>query len=433
MTINKNKFIASSKRVSFIAVGAILILFASCSKDEQNDLIKDEKPQEQIRGELTSIEVKTEPTKQIYFIGDSFSNTGLVVVGKYSSGEEKEIPVKDLTIVNFDSSKEAEKLALTLKYKDFTTTINVQVYPFIVKEGGIITKYTADYPHVVIPEGITAIEENVFFNKTMESVAFPSTLVRIGKYAFFCCRDLKNIKLPVNLEEAAEGAFDNCISLESADLSETKLVRIENYLFNRCGKLATVIFPDKVTEIGSLAFSSTLSLKNVKIPVNTRFIGLDAFRESGVEEVALNNNLIVIRQRAFLECRNLKRVFTYGDFNPYTGDLSSIMEFDSFRDVPALSHFEFPKGISHIGQTVLSGCPLLESIVIPESVKSINYYAFSNTSLKQVIVESPKPANVIFIIADIWDAFPQNTKIQVPAGAAETYKKTAGWNKYTYL
>ncbi len=73
---------------------------------------------------LTSIEVKTPPTKTEYIQGEDFSRTGMKVVAKYNNGEEEEIT--DYTIENGTNLKE-EQTTVTIKYNGLTTTQAITV------------------------------------------------------------------------------------------------------------------------------------------------------------------------------------------------------------------------------------------------------------------------------------------------------------------
>ena len=60
---------------------------------------------------------------------------------------------------------------------------------------------------VVIPEGVEKIGNYWFYGSDIESVTTPASVREIGFLAFFCCKNLKNIKLSDGLEEIGLNAF----------------------------------------------------------------------------------------------------------------------------------------------------------------------------------------------------------------------------------
>ena len=112
---------------------------------------------------------------------------------------------------------------------------------------------------VIIEEGITKIG-SCFFCKlhNLESIEFPITLKEIGQYAFIDCISLKHILLK-KVENIREGAFQNCLALESIDFGD-EINIIERNAFSGCKKIKTenVIFPDiPIINIHHLAFQNT--------------------------------------------------------------------------------------------------------------------------------------------------------------------------------
>ena len=102
---------------------------------------------------------------------------------------------------------------------------------FQIKDG-ILTRYLGeDAPFLSIPEGIT----------------------RIGDEAFWNCVELQKIELPKSLREVGE------------------------YSFRNCRKLTDIIFPDGMEHIGYWAFYACRELKNAYIPASVREIERGAF------------------------------------------------------------------------------------------------------------------------------------------------------------
>ena len=74
---------------------------------------------------LTSIHIKTTPTKTIYNVGDSFNQSGLTLTATYSDGSTKTI-TSGFACSGFDSSSTGTK-TITVAYEGKTTTFTVEV------------------------------------------------------------------------------------------------------------------------------------------------------------------------------------------------------------------------------------------------------------------------------------------------------------------
>ena len=68
---------------------------------------------------------------------------------------------------------------------------------------------------IVIPDGITSINNKTFFDcKNLASVTIPDSVTLIGSYAFQNCTSLASVTLPDSVTEIRERAFTNCHSLK---------------------------------------------------------------------------------------------------------------------------------------------------------------------------------------------------------------------------
>jgi hypothetical protein len=104
--------------------------------------------------------------------------------------------------------------------------------------------YAAKTGAIVIPEGITDIGRH-FSGSEITSITLPSTLTSIAGYDYY----------------DGNGAFQNCTSLTSVDLSGcTSLTSIGSYAFSGCTSLASINLPDSLTSIGGGAFDGCTNI-----------------------------------------------------------------------------------------------------------------------------------------------------------------------------
>lgn len=91
----------------------------------------------------TGISVTTLPTKTVYYPGDTFNSSGLVVSGSTSDGQTVVIS-KGYTLSGFDSETLGNK-TITVTFKQFTTTFEVEVKEDVAVEITNIYSARADY------------------------------------------------------------------------------------------------------------------------------------------------------------------------------------------------------------------------------------------------------------------------------------------------
>ena len=81
----------------------------------------------------------------------------------------------------------------------------------------------SEVTELVIPNGITSIEEYAFYGcSSLTSITLPDSVTSIGQYAFYGCSSLTSITLPDSVTSIGERAFYNCSSLTSIQFEGTK-------------------------------------------------------------------------------------------------------------------------------------------------------------------------------------------------------------------
>lgn len=77
----------------------------------------------------------------------------------------------------------------------------------IILRGKIFYKYLADEDKVVIPDGVVCVSDNAFDGKALSYVKIPDSVAFIGDYAFYNCKNLKEIKLPSEIYYIGENSL----------------------------------------------------------------------------------------------------------------------------------------------------------------------------------------------------------------------------------
>jgi|GEM_PF-2489951 len=85
-----------------------------------------------------------------------------------------------------------------------------------------LVRYVGNDTNVVVPDGVTEIDELVFFEyKKLESITLPDSIKVIGYGAFAECGSLKSVVIPDGVERIGDFAFAMCDSLEFVTFPES--------------------------------------------------------------------------------------------------------------------------------------------------------------------------------------------------------------------
>lgn len=137
---------------------------------------------------------------------------------------------------------------------------------------------------IALPDSVTEIERNAFFEIGLRNIQLPEKLTLIGGGAFCNCKNLKQVQLPPQLKELGEGAFFNC----------------EN--------LAQIQLPSQLNKLGGDAFRDCTSLDKIDIPAGLKQIESATFCNTGLTSVTLHEGLTKIEDWAFHDCLKLKKI-----------------------------------------------------------------------------------------------------------------------------
>lgn len=235
----------------------------------------------------------------------------------------------------------------------------------------------------------------------LNEVKLPSSIKKLGEYAFYGCKSLSSVDLKgvreignfcfqschkltdVNVsdvESIGDQAFCECIALSDIDLSS--VYHIGQYAFYSCHSL-TEIDLNSASEIGYAAFYDCSGLRDVKFGEKLRSIGGYSFACSGVESIELPEGMTVVSYDAFQDCQKLKSVKL-----PQT--MTVIGDY-AFAGCASLLDITLPFGLVRINRDAFNGCMSLKSIEIPSTVNEIRQDAFADTGITEFICNAAVP------------------------------------------
>ncbi len=242
-----------------------------------------------------------------------------------------------------------------------------------VIENGVLKKYVGPGGDVVIPQGVTVIGSEAFWNcNGLISVTIPDGVTSIGTYAFRNCSNLIRVSIPESVTWIGDKAFHGCKGLADAD----GFVIVRSVLYYYCGPGGDVVVPSGVASIDAEAFYGCNSITSVTIPDGVTSIGRQAFKLcESLKSVTIPKGVTNISCGVFLNCSSLTSI-TIPE-----GVIS--IERWAFKGCRSLTSITLPNSLTSIWEEAFSGCSRLMEITIPDQIKTIGTEAFKGCQLKK--------------------------------------------------
>ncbi|MBQ7006172.1 MAG: leucine-rich repeat protein [Clostridia bacterium] len=157
-----------------------------------------------------------------------------------------------------------------------------------------------------------------------------------------------------------------------------EITRLGSYFFSNLRKMTTVTLPDTVEEIGERCFYLAVALEKFDCPENLLTIEECAFMNAGFSEFNYNDKIYTIGLYAFMYCSNL----TEGVI-PATA--KNVVRFP-YYDCAKLKKITVEEGITYVADLVWSGTPL-EELVLPSTVSG-GFFANFDKIQKYTVAEN---------------------------------------------
>ena len=278
--------------------------------------------------------------------------------------------------------------------------------------------------NITIPNSVTTmIDGGNFYGCTgLKSVTIGDGVTDIPSYAFYGCKALEQVKIGSSVRNIGDCSFQNCEALSNVTMGKNA-TRIGNNAFNYCISLPSIVIPNSVAEIGNGAFYYCEVLNSVTMGNNVKSIGNDAFRYCrSFNNISIPNSVTAIGSYAFSSCEALTSV-TIGNgvtsmgehafaFNNnlsavYISDLSAWCKIDFYDNESTpllyahnlyvngelLTDLVIPSDVTEIVNHAFQGCTSITSVTIPEGITRVGVAAFewcSNLTGELVIPNSVK-------------------------------------------
>lgn len=266
------------------------------------------------------------------------------------------------------------------------------------------------------PENLKVIGGKAFYFRSLRGhLVLPETLDSIGPSAFYG-NSIDSVSMPHK-----QIAFANDIFRENPNLTKVEFNSCASYMTNNmfysCKKLRSVSGMECVKTIGGSAFSGCDSLRTVGNIVPT-MIGNNAFNACKKLEPFDLSQVTSVGESALRSCHTFKSV--------HMPNVTSLGEY-CFYDCAGLTEVSVGDKISKIPSQAFHYCPSLKTVTLGASVSDIGYYAFRNSSIEKLYVNSPTPPGVYN--NDVFGS--TSGTLYVPEYSMVSYKLHDYWSKFT--
>lgn len=256
---------------------------------------------------------------------------------------------------------------------------------------------------LIIKGDITSIGNSAFKDFiNLEEVVIEAPITYINGYAFQGCSSLENITLPNTLKSIYKNAFKDCISLKGFVIPDS-VTKIFSGVFEGCylESLTTPFVgggPDNTSEtktdqlgymFGTTEYENTYSVKskadkkiNYYIPYSLKSVTItknlykyNFYNCIGIEEIIIADTVTSTGYANYFAygCTSLKKVVTNTKkFNNGVGAAA-------FQKCSVLESFIIPDSIKWIGEDAFNECTSLSSVTVPSGDFYIRLRAFDNT------------------------------------------------------
>lgn len=255
------------------------------------------------------------------------------------------------------------------------------------------------------------------------TVVIPNKVTVLATRVFQNDKNVTKIYLPPYLQDIQARAFENCTALQTIIFPQS-LQTIYEYAFNGCNKLTDIAIPDNIpllkpyafggNNIDKLILNSTFSPKLWdyayadnhsigSVTIDCYSVSQGCFAGSDIKTVIIKDNVRVLRNRAFENCKQLT-TFNMGEEqseeNVFQVNLLEIGDYCFHNS--GVQSIVIPKSIKKIGEYCFaqdqdSGVHGLKNVLLEEGLTSIGTRAFSKSALEEVLI--PKSMQAINIYA----------------------------------
>lgn len=300
---------------------------------------------------------------------------------------------------------------------------------------------------VILPDGITAIEDGALMGSEITDIEIPRTVTTIGDGAFAACTRLKRIVLPATVANPGSHLFAGCTALTEAEV-HTRI--LPSSTFAGCSALSSISIAEGLETIGDDCFAGCTALTDLSLPRSLQSIGDRAFARTGLTTLDLggHGSLTFIGTEACAHCAALTLVTL-----PARAKLGQGVLFDTpalnavtlpatLKTLPALTlkgataltdaSTLLPASLDSIGTLAMAGMTHANDIVLPTTLRHIDTEAFEDwTGLTRI--DATRLREVPTLGDDVWNGIdPSRVYLDTDLEVTALFMAAPQWRDFSF-
>lgn len=235
--------------------------------------------------------------------------------------------------------------------------------------------WETDAEHIIVKEGTRVIEAHAFvLCKNVKSITIPDSVEIIGAQAFESCSSLETIYIGSGVKEIGVAPFvfdiegSPCINLKNIEVSENN----KHYT-----SVDGVLFNKEMTEL--IQYPIGKKQKEYVVPDSVTKIGYGAFCYCDeLTKLKVGKGITVIDYCLLFGCDNIETVVL--------PDTLTTLDEGAFK-YSGIKYIDIPDSVIYLGCEAMTACNRLETVNIGKGVSFIHEWAIGGSSLKKINVD----------------------------------------------
>ena len=262
----------------------------------------------------------------------------------------------------------------------------------------------------MVPEGVTTLNDDLFAGSLLSVIIFPDSVQEVQSSVVSGCDNLVRVHIGASVSSIGSSLFYGCPNLEELTVSEDNSVytSVDGILYDKdvtevilcpdgvsgdivlpdtvrvvgdsafadCTATVSVSLPDGLVSVGDYAFEDCTSLVTVEVPDSVTSIGRCAFDDSSITEFRVPSG-VTDMTGVLYDCGSLESItvsegntaFTVVDGVLYSKDLSTLIRVPQAFE----GELRIPDGVVACDVDALYGCSRMTSLIIPDSMETMNF------------------------------------------------------------
>lgn len=273
---------------------------------------------------------------------------------------------------------------------------------------------------LVIPNGVTSINNATFYGCSLTSVTIPNSVTSIGNCAFLCDGLTTITSEIINPFEIGNSVFSHYTTATLIVPAGKKTVYQNTAGWNEFQNIVEVGGVDYEFEKNGIRYKIGEDNTVTVVSKDSKYSG-DLSIPNKVEFNGSNYSVTTIGKSAFEGCVDITSIIIPNSV--------TTIDDGAFYYCTGLTTVDIPNGVTTIGEGAFSKCGGLTSVTIPSSVTSIGTNAFFQCyGLTQITswIENPFAIDNGVFPTSVYN----NAYLLVPIGTKAAYQNTSGWKRF---